>query len=524
MSTGPDRIVTTVEAALDDASVSSLVANLKDRLLSEMRRQAPAARALGAFPTVTGKEFFETGGKTFEVSGKAGLVVRKGEFEESFTASIREIEQSVATQQKIAIADLKKRLAQQIKFARAEARVQKEAREAFEQTVVPFGDLESSGAKLRKEIDSERAKQHKKEVRDRQREFAVRHKAAQEAFQTSFVNVGELETSSAAIRKALDAEHKKEVQLRQKEFKVRHKAAQEAFQASFMDVNDFEKTAKRFSRDMETDRRRAKIANDERMRQQRLNFQNQMLSVASAGIGIFGTAGFPLLNIGFAAMSGGPMGAGIAAASTAIGEFSRRMNQLADDTMSTSKELGFVSTNFKLAEARIKAISGFAGFGVQASEMAAMKIRGETRQSAEGQDWLRFWSDIRKTVGTQFEEAMLKPFSNTRTNIWDTWSRQREESLKGLSPENLQSARRNMIMAMSGSSPGIEFDPYQMWIRAQNAALDFSKAEELRLQQEALKKIDEQIAEQRRTNQILEGQGTWIPEHIRRLDPARTNW
>ena len=96
-------------------------------------------------------------------------------------------------------------------------------------------------------------------------------------------------------------------------------------------------------------------------RRERERRQSQMtMGLASAGIGIFGQAGFPLLNIAFASMSGMKY-AGIAAVATAAGEAARAVFALQDSAMQSAESLHFLSSSFKSARAEFEAVKAFHG-------------------------------------------------------------------------------------------------------------------------------------------------------------------
>lgn len=556
----PDRIELTVATSLLPGTTSKVAVELKNQLLQDLKKEMSTFSGTGISPTVTGRRVFQEGGRTFEVTGKAKTIQREGEEAQLVQLQLNELANEQLKLDKIENAQKKRRVARGRREINVRKQAIKEHEQFIEATQVPLDALEENARRTRKQIDTEETKARNKRTQRGKKELDARVQAVkehqeylsstqfsieglesqaiglrkklnadekkiqrqkrkefmddfdlaqaqlkfnQEQFQQSFVPIQGLEKQATTLRKQLDTEKRRIDKQKRKEFKDDFDLAQaqlkfnrEQFQQSFVSVGDLEKQAQSLRRDLDKGKRQAKIAADQAATARRLQFQNTALVAASAGIGVLGTAGFPLLNVAFAAMSGGPVGAGIAAASTAIGEFSRRMNQLATDTMNTAKELGFVSTNFKKIEIQSKAISAFAGFGVQSSEAAAMRIRSETRRSAEGQDWLRFWNDLGKTVGTQFEEALLKPFSQSRTPFWETFARQREESARLITPENMQSARRNMVMQMNQGAPGIEHDPYLVWQRIQNAALDPQAHAQAEIWREAIKEIDKQMLEE----------------------------
>lgn len=241
-----------------------------------------------------------------------------------------------------------------------------------------------------------------------------------------------------------------------------------------------------------------------KMRESNKNFANNMLMASGAGLGLLGAAGFPLLNVGFAAMSGGPVGAALVGTTTAIGELSRALINLKENAVSVAKEIGFVPKGFKLAEASMKGFEAFAGLGALSVQQASLE--------AQLRDYKRYGNAALKA-------AMM--VESSQTGFWRT----RDDILLGrsitsslaLGPmgvpykygrnvaenyifgnrkilENTESARNSLIREMGRSTVGVENDPYTTWLRIQNSVLDPTKQAEREYQRKMLEALDEQIA------------------------------
>lgn len=523
---GPDRIFMSVGAEIDNSSISKIAIEFARQLKVDLERALKSeAATIGRIePIVSGREVFEEGGRKFEITGKAKRVmgpedklVPQAQIEiKELTeeqAKLDRIQKQIEIEQRRARQKKRKEFLDEFNLAQAQLKFEKSR---SEKGFLPVEGLEANAAKFRTQIDT----QQRQIDENKRKQFL-------EDFDLAQKEVKHSERQAQRAKKSTEDFKKRQFQ----DFRRSTMAIDDPSQ-QVVEIERFLGTATgKYLEEGKIFRQRVmrnvKINADQAAREQRLRFQNTMLGVASAGIGIFGTAGFPLLNIGFAAMSGGPVGAGIAIVTTAIGEFTRAINALSESAKGVAKEIGFVSTNFKLVEARSKAISAFAGFGKLASEAAGMEIRNKKIESFEGQKALRLWGDIGSTLKTQWTDMWMNILNPSRfggQDIVSSWNEQRKLSLENTSLENLQSARRNMIMQMSQGGPGVETDPYQVWVRMQNAALDFSKQEEMRISQEYIKSIDKQIAAMEANTEALKSAAPWIPEHIRRIDPSRVSW
>lgn len=243
-------------------------------------------------------------------------------------------------------------------------------------------------------------------------------------------------------------------------------------------------------------------------RERNRNFANNVLIGASAGIGMLGQAGFPLLNIGFAAMSGGPVGAAIAAFSTAIGETARHLNALSQSTQQAARDINFIPKSLKIVEAQMKGFEAFVGVGALSARQAQLQQQlndlrnlGPAALSANS-----IWSNIGgaikgmlpSEVGRASSQSGFKTYLESIAvipYIQRTFARgfdlQRETN-KNLLP-NVESAYKSAVAEMSKSVVGIENDPYQSWLRMQQAAMDPTKQMEMEIQRAILSTLKEQL-------------------------------
>lgn len=158
-------------------------------------------------------------------------------------------------------------------------------------------------------------------------------------------------------------------------------------------------------------RRRRRLEATERLERMRMNRERRMtqatMGLASTSIGLFGQAGFPMLNIGFAAMSGMPY-AGIAAVATAIGELSRMIMRLQDAAMQSSESIGFVTDEFKKNKAIGEATKGF--YGGLLNEIKGMGI----------QDVSKMYRDPNRVMAEINRDIRLMFLRQNMTDFWKT--------------------------------------------------------------------------------------------------------
>lgn len=248
--------------------------------------------------------------------------------------------------------------------------------------------------------------------------------------------------------------------------------------------------------------KRVKQAGISAERDKQRNFQNMMLNMSGIGLGLLGPAGFPLLNVGFSAMTGGMPGMIATGIATAAGELYRAFSALTEQSKAAAKEIGFVGHSYKMAEARKKALDASMGAAGLAAEKANMEMLFE-RQKNEGGS-LRTGSVIQSSLDQALGNVSRNFFSyiasfNMKKAVVDmnplTWfysggplakgiksvledayniSRQSSKDVIPQMREGLKAYDKIMMQGM----PGIESDPYQSWLRIQNSALDLAKIEE----------------------------------------------
>jgi hypothetical protein len=164
------------------------------------------------------------------------------------------------------------------------------------------------------------------------------------------------------------------------------------------------------------DRRRRAEERLERMRETRMERRRERgqamsgatMGMASAGIGLFGMAGFPLLNIAFASMSGMRY-AGIAAVATGIGELSRAIARLQDEAMQAALSIDSVSDEYKEQRGALEATKGFFGGIMREVEARALRERAERQYRA----------DTPKEMITTMERELTRAIA--RQNIGSWW-------------------------------------------------------------------------------------------------------
>ena len=245
----------------------------------------------------------------------------------------------------------------------------------------------------------------------------------------------------------------------------------------------------------------SKIRQDQRDRHKQ--FANNVLIGAGAGLGLLGPVGFPLLNIGFAAMSGGPIGAGIAAVSTALGEATRAINAHTEANKAAAREVGAIPNALKSVEAKGKGYDAIFGAVALSSEAVGEKKRLEMWKQAQlTGEGTRWWADVwqtGKSFGTNIISKSMAGGNLTKVgravdfdSLSSTWDKQRASSLED-KITNARSAYDNMLMMVNKPSVGIETDPYQTWLRIQQNAFDPSKALERKWQEDMLKYAKETL-------------------------------
>ena len=243
------------------------------------------------------------------------------------------------------------------------------------------------------------------------------------------------------------------------------------------------KTTDRFKLLMHRAQKRSKQSSISAARDRQRNFQNFMLNMSGIGLGLLGPAGFPLLNIGFSAMTGGPVGMAFTAVATAAGELYRAFSALGDQLVSVTKDIGLVGQSYKLTEARLKGTQGVIGTSRLAAEKAGMGMLNSILGDVSGGGNIRAGLLMQSSVGTALGNFIPRTLSGP-TGIFSAIAQLPMDIAKIYSTasgdmlpllrEGLKSFDRQMMQGM----PGIESDPYQTWLRIQNSALDPARMEE----------------------------------------------
>lgn len=242
-------------------------------------------------------------------------------------------------------------------------------------------------------------------------------------------------------------------------------------------------------------------AQQQSQRDRSRNFANNVLIGAGAGLGLLGAAGFPLLNIGFAAMSGGPVGAGIAALATGLGEGTRAINRFRQSTISAATELGLVSKQSKIAEARMKAFDAIIGQASMSSQRVGSEIRFDLLKDSvvELRSVMRLFTDSVESLKTTFTKAVIgarRPgatgLEGPGTNFILDFLEQRKKSQEALLPDLLD-ARLQFIKQMNRTTVGIENSPFESWKRIQQSAFDTTKQDEMEMLQKQLDALNKMI-------------------------------
>lgn len=262
------------------------------------------------------------------------------------------------------------------------------------------------------------------------------------------------------------------------------------------------------------DRLRKQVQNAQAQAQQsrNRNFANLALASAGAGLGLLGPAGFPLLNVGFAAMSGGVPAAIIVGFTTALGEAVRAIGEFRDSTVESARNIGLVGTGLKLAEARDKGLRAFIGTGSLAAERAALEREMQAFKESGGsiREFNKRFDNLSNAAEARFKRGLLDPrgegvvpgpgqgffpqeaLRQQIVKFFREFGAQKELTEK-FDPEELISARRNFLAQMNRPTVGIETDPLQTWRRIQNSFLDPSKSLEEKERREMTRMVLQQI-------------------------------
>lgn len=245
----------------------------------------------------------------------------------------------------------------------------------------------------------------------------------------------------------------------------------------------------------------------DRLRDQQRNFQNQMLVLSGVGLGLLGPMGFPLLNVGFAAMSGGVQGAIATGVATAIGESVRALNAFRASLEQSAKSINLVSRNFKDMEAERTAYNASTAVGSMTAsvvgERRAMefyKNNAFAKQVAEstGSAWGNLVESIKQRMRKEFlpnsEQVDARSFiPGSRSYRFLKELYDQSITTQKMLPAEAKSAYESFLAGISKTSVGIETDPAEVWKRIQTSAFDPSKAQEKRDREKMLKTLKEQL-------------------------------
>lgn len=237
-------------------------------------------------------------------------------------------------------------------------------------------------------------------------------------------------------------------------------------------------------------------------------FADSMLIAGGVGVGLFGAAGFPLLNVGFAAMSGGPVGGGLAALATAIGESLRALEGFTAANVAAAKSIGAVSINYKLIETEREAMRGIAGIAPMTAEMIGLRRRIDAFDGSQSQGMAGYagtaWQSLVEGFKTKFSTLpdrkvspmdFILPQNYLRRFLEDAskeGSQVFTDTYKEL-PKEAKLAYEAMLAQANKPTTRIENDPYQTWLRMQNAAFDPTKETQSRLMQKMIETAQEQL-------------------------------
>lgn len=227
----------------------------------------------------------------------------------------------------------------------------------------------------------------------------------------------------------------------------------------------------------------------------------EIMGLASAGIGLFGQAGFPLLNVAFASMSGMKY-AGIAAAATAIGELSRAINSLLDSSQQAAEKLNFVSKEMRIARIEFDAVIASIGGITNISAQRGLRERMQFWQGGGASIPAALFSNIRenlKNIYTSPANAQRGINQFNPTGVMGLVGQTIKDLIKA--PEELRKARANMVREMFPMKVGLT-KPEDMWARIQTSV--GSKSVEKELNRKMLEMIDKQIASSEKLSKFLD--------------------
>jgi len=258
------------------------------------------------------------------------------------------------------------------------------------------------------------------------------------------------------------------------------------------------------STQIENDRNKRNTINARKERERQFN--SRVMAVSSAALGLLGPAGFPLLNVGFATLSGGPMAGAVAGFTTALGEGYRALNTFQASLLSAADKIGAVAKSTRLAEA------GLAG------TKAGMSVDAQIGQRQRAQNEIDMYQQASNNILgiTATFEAMKTGvsgvFKDLASSTWQelfmnftplallnpkhpsrSFARNSREAFIDIHNSRLpmmkeiyEEGRKNLFKPYTS----IDNDPMEVWRRIQTSALDPTKAMERRLAEETLNKLD----------------------------------
>lgn len=269
------------------------------------------------------------------------------------------------------------------------------------------------------------------------------------------------------------------------------------------DASQIEENRKKNAQiEAERNKRNAMNARKERERQ----FNSQVMAVSSAALGLLGPAGFPLLNVGFATLSGGPMAGAVAGFTTALGEGYRALNTFQASLLSAADKIGAVAKSTRLAEAGLAGTK--AGMSVDAQIGQRQRAQNEIdmyQQTSNNILGITATFESMKTgVSGVFKDLASSTWKELYMNFtplallspkqpYRSYERNSREALLDIKNSRLpmmkeiyEEGRKNLFKPYTS----IDNDPMEVWRRIQTSALDPTKAMERRLAEETLNKLD----------------------------------
>jgi hypothetical protein len=259
--------------------------------------------------------------------------------------------------------------------------------------------------------------------------------------------------------------------------------------------------------------RDARLAKKERERQG----SQQIMGLASAGIGLLGTPGFALLNIAFASMSGLKY-AGIAAVATAVGEVVRGLNSMADSARQSAESLGLMTKEFKISKMEFEAVKALWGQAMEGAEKRRLDYLKTFLETPKGMEAGSLWANLRAEfslsklpaqivergggVGGAMGKGLI-PIYGLKGWTWDPLIRAlkgyREDVDPRVREERLGNAIFEMRKQMLPFQSTIE-KPEDMWRRMQVAFASVQDSQVM-LQQRALEVAEKQLVELQKLNE-----------------------